>query len=87
MYAICMLFNYEFLCYIFERVMCSHNLRIEGIITTVNWLNWLCICFVIEWLFVQTLLGTKLFSFCQIFLGMNVKRFRNPSSQEGSREC
>jgi len=25
----------------------------------MNWLNWLCIDFVIEWLWVQTLLRTK----------------------------
>jgi len=49
------------------------------------WLNWLCTCFEVKGLWVQTLLEKKLeLSFCLIlFSFMGMKRDGNPSCQEG----
>ena len=46
--------------------------------------EWMCMDYVIEWLCVQTLLRIELnFLFANFSFGMNMKRQRNPSCQEG----
>jgi len=51
----------------------------------MNWLNWLCIDFVIEWLLVQTLLRTNLtFFFAKISFGMEMKRQKTLAAKGGS---
>jgi len=52
----------------------------------MNWLNWLCTCFVIEWLCVQTLLRVKqAFFFVKIYFGVNVNGQKNPSCKNGKQ--
>jgi len=58
--------------------MWSHNLIILGVITNVNWLNWLCTCFVIGCVWVQTLWRTKfVFFFAKFPLAWRWKGLEN----------